>query len=132
MTFTYQKITPKISRPLIYIIVKSTTRFTIYPVLIDSGADYCIFSLELASDLGLNLSESKVGFKGVGKDKVMGRWGEVDIRVGDVTYQTKVLFADIGKFGHGILGQIGFFDHFDVKLRHSKQIIEVEPIKLSN
>lgn len=32
----------------------------------------------------------------------------------------------------GILGQQGFFDHFDVKLSYQKQTIEIEPLKISN
>ncbi len=132
MTFPYQEITSKIRRPLIYITVRSTTHFAIYPALIDSGADYCIFSLELAQDLNITLSKTKISFKGVGKEKIMGRWGNIELKIGDTRYQTKVLFAEISKFGHGILGQLGFFNHFDVKLSHSKQIIEIDPVKLPN
>lgn len=50
----------------------------------------------------------------------------------DYRYQTKVLFAQMHQFSHGVLGQLGFFDHFDVKLSHQKQIIEIEPVKVAN
>lgn len=129
MIYFYKEITPTIRRPIIQIVVKSQNYFAIYPVLIDSGADYCIFSLELARDLGITLSKTKVGIRSVGRDKVMGRWGAVEIKIGDTSYSTKVLFAKISKFGHGILGQQGFFDHFDVKLNYQKQIIEIDPIE---
>lgn len=132
MIFPYQRITAKIARPLIYIIIRSATRFAIYPVLIDSGADHCIFSRELTKDLGIKLQSTKIIFMGVGKDKIIGSWGEVDLKIGNITYNTKVIFAEISKFGHGILGQKGFFDHFDVKLSYQKQIIEIEQIKLTN
>lgn len=132
MTYSYLTITPTIRRPIIEIIVKSDKNFAIYPVLIDSGADYCIFSNQLAKSLEIKLSKTKIKFRGVGKDQVMGRWGEVEIRLGNRFYKTLVLFAEIDVFSHGILGQRGFFDHFDVKLSYSKQTIEIEPIKLTN
>lgn len=50
----------------------------------------------------------------------------------NISYSSKALFAEVNQFGHGILGQLGFFDHFDVKLLHQKQIIEIEPVKLLN
>lgn len=132
MIYRYKDITPSIRRPVIEIIVKSKSKFAIYPVLIDSGADYCIFSTELAESLEIKLQKKKVSFMGIGKDKVVGFWGQVEIRLGDKSYETKAIFAEIIKFGHGILGQLGFFDHFDVKLSHQKQIIEIEPVKYPN
>lgn len=127
MTFPYREITPHIKRPIIRVILKSKDTFVIYPVIIDSGADYCIFSIELAQVLGIELSKSKISFMGVGKERVQGFWGEVEIRVGEVSYKLKAIFAEISEFGHGILGQKGFFDHFDVNLSYKKQIIEIEP-----
>ena len=132
MIYSYLTITPIIRRPIIEIIVKSSINFAIYPVLIDSGADYCIFNLELAQSFGIKLSKTIVKFRGVGKDQVQGRWGEVEMKIANRNYKTKVLFANIAQFGHGILGQQGFFDHFDVKLSHQKQTIEIELIKYSN
>jgi len=132
MTYPYLRISSKISRPIIQIIIKSKTKFAIHPVLIDSGADYCIFNIQLAEDLGIKIRSRRTSFKGIGKDKIVGFWGKVDLRIGEVTYQTEVIFAEIGDFSHGILGQQGFFNHFDVKLSFHKQIIEIEPLKLTN
>lgn len=127
MIFPYREITPRIKRPIIRIILKSKDKFVIYPVLIDSGADYCIFSIELAQALNIKFSKSKVFFKGIGKDKVQGFWGEVEIMIGDVSYKTKAIFAEISDFGHGILGQKGFFDIFVVKFDLIKEEIELKP-----
>lgn len=132
MTYSYLTITPTIRRPIIEIIVKSDKNFAIYPVLIDSGADYCIFSNELARIFGVELSKTKIKFHGIGKNQVLGQWGEIEVKISNHNYKTKVLFTEISQFSHGILGQLGFFDHFDVKLSHQKQIIEIEPIKLTN
>lgn len=69
---------------------------------------------------------------GVGKEKIKGFWGEVELRIADRIYEAKVIFADINNVGYGILGQQGFFDYFDVKLSHQRQIIEIEPVKIAN
>lgn len=132
MIYSYLEFTPKIHRPIIEIIVKSENKFAIYPVLIDSGADYCIFNIELAKALGIKLTKKRTGFRGVGKEKIQGFWGNVEIKIGNHTYQTKAIFANISQFGHGILGQQGFFDHFDVKLSYQGQTIEIEPIRIPN
>lgn len=128
MIFSYRDITPRIKRPIIRIILKSKNTFIVYQALIDSGADYCIFSKEVAQALNIKLSKRKVSFKGVAKEKVYGYWGEVDIGVGEISYKLKAIFAEISDFGHGILGQKGFFEYFDVRLNYQKQIIEVESI----
>lgn len=132
MIYSYLEFTTTIRRPIIEIIVKSENNFAIYPVLIDSGADYCIFNIELAKALGIKLTKKRIDFRGVGKEKVKGFWGEVGIKIGNQTYQIKTIFAEISNFGHGILGQQGFFDHFDVKLSYQKQTIEIEPVKIPN
>lgn len=128
MTYFYQRITPTISRPIIRIIVKSHDQYAIYYTLIDSGADYCIFDIELAKVLEVKLTKKYTKIRGVGKDEVKGYWGEVEIILNEYHYKAKVIFAEISNFDHGILGQQGFFDHFDVKLSYQKQVIDIEPI----
>lgn len=132
MVYSYLTFTATIRRPIIEIIIKSKNNFAIYPVLIDSGADYCIFNIELAEALEIKLTKKRTGFRGVGKEKIKGFWGEVEIKIGNYSYQTKAIFAEISQFGHGILGQQGFFDHFDVNLSYQKQEIEINPIKIRN
>jgi len=129
MIFHYFEITSKIVRPIIPIILKSQTKLMLYSALIDSGADYSIFSLDIADALGIKLQlKDKVKFIGVGRERIDGFWSKIEIIIGDTTYQTHAIFAEISEFGHGILGQKGFFDHFDVELSYKKQLIEIKPI----
>lgn len=129
MTFNYEEVTPQIKRPIIPIFLKSESTFIIYRAIIDSGADYCIFSIDLAYLLGIKLSSrDNVSFSGVGREEIEGLWGEVEIRIGGVSYKIKAIFAEISDFGHGILGQKGFFDHFDVELSYKKQLVEIKPV----
>ena len=133
MTFRYQEINPQIIRPIIPVIIKSEKVVIFYFALIDSGADHCIFDLSIAKKLDLKLDfKNKVKFIGINKKQIVGFWGEVDLRIGDKTYTTKVIFSKLSDFDHVILGQLGFFDHFDVKLSYQEQIIEIEPVKLTN
>lgn len=131
MIFPYREITSKIRRPVIPIILKSPTTFMIYDAIIDSGADHCIFNISFANELGIKLSK-KIKFVGIGNEELDGFWGNVELRIGNKTYQTKVIFAALRDTSYGILGQQGFFDHFDVKLSNHKQTIEIEPVKLLN
>lgn len=128
MTFPYQRVTPKVIRPIIPVILRSKEKFIFYPALVDSGSDYCIFSIEIAEILGIKLSK-KARFKGIGKENLIGFWGETEINIGRITYKLDAIFAEISDFGHGILGQKGFFDHFDVKLSYKKKTIEITPLE---
>ena len=132
MTFAYKKVTPQIIRPIIPIILKSDGQFVIYSALIDSGADYCIFSIEIARALNLRLEKQNTAFVDISKKEVVGYRGIVEIRIENDIYDIKAIFADISEFGYGILGQKGFFDHFDVKLSYNRQTIEIERIKTIN
>lgn len=133
MIYKYYKVTPKIIRPIIEVILKSETRVGIFPSLIDSGADHCIFSLDTAKSLNIKLNpKNKTTISGIAIEAIDGYWNELELRVAGKTYTTKIIFAKISDYGHGILGQQGFFDHFDVKLSHKRQTIEIEPINLPN
>lgn len=93
----------------------------------------CIFSLDIADAMGIKLNaKAKTQVSGIGREEVDGFWSQLELRIGSKIYSTKVIFAEISDYGYGILGQIGFFDHFEVKLSYHKQIIEIEPIHLPN
>lgn len=129
MIFPYFELTSRIRRPIIPIILKSRSKLILYSALIDSGADYCIFSIDTAKALDVKLRlKDKVEFISVGDEKITGFLTWIEMKIGDNIYKTEVIFADISDFGHGILGQKGFFEHFDVKLSYKNQIIEIEPV----
>lgn len=132
MIFRYQEISPQIIRPIIQIVLKAKGKFVIYLALIDSGADYCIFNIQVAKELGIPLQSRKVSLKGIGREKVTGYLGKVEMSINGASYDLIAIFAQISDFGHGILGQKGFFDHFDVKLSYQKQAIELTKLKPIN
>ena len=69
MILRYLEITPTILRPVIPIILKSGNRFVLNSALIDSGADHCIFDIEIAKSLGTPLQQKKISLKGLSRDK---------------------------------------------------------------
>ena len=133
MIFPYFAVRPHLIRPIIPLIIKSPAKVALYSALIDSGADYCIFGLDVAEALDIKLnSKNKVEITGIGRDKVEGFRSELELRIGNHIYTTSVVFAKTRKLDYGILGQKGFFDHFDVKLSYQKQAIEIDLIKPFN
>lgn len=139
MKFKYRKINLKdpfsnkkyVLRPIIPVSLQYKDKSIYYEALIDTGADFCIFPIELANTLGIKLDPKEiVYFSGVGGQPLKGFITKVILRIDKVNVSTKIVFAASGSTR--VLGQRGFFDHFDVKLSHHKQTIEIEPVKLYN
>ncbi|MBI2327139.1 retropepsin-like domain-containing protein [Candidatus Curtissbacteria bacterium] len=128
MIFPYRQVTSKIARPVIPLILKNKGKFALYAGLIDSGADYCIFNIQIAKELNISLGSKKHSLKGIGREKVVGFLGEFEIGIDGTTYNLTAVFAKMEELGHGILGQIGFFDHFDVRLNYRERTIEIKKL----
>lgn len=135
MKFTYRKINLKdpfsqkkyILRPIIPISLQFKNKSIYYEALIDTGADFCIFPIELADTLGIKLNPDKIiYFSGIDEQPVKGIIARVLLKIGEIKISTKIVFAESGSTR--ILGQRGFFDHFDIKLSYRKKTIEIEPL----
>lgn len=135
MKFKYRKINLNdpfsnrkyILRPIIPVSLRYKDRSIHYEALIDTGADFCIFPIELASNLGMNIKKHKIiYFSGVGGEPIRGFIIRVILSVGEKELSTEIVFSDSGITR--VLGQRGFFDHFDVKLSYKNQSIEIQPI----
>lgn len=132
MKFPYRKINLQnpfsskkfILRPIIPFSIKYKDRALRFEALIDSGADFNIFPIEIATKLGIILKDSgNTSFVGVGGNIIDGTKAEVILEIGSYKIQTKVVFALVE---NGILGQYGFFDLFKVNFDLRKKIIEIE------
>jgi hypothetical protein len=125
MKFRYKKF-GSFLRPVIPIKIKHENCSVVYEVLVDSGADLCIFDAEIGEILGLIITKGK-------KDIVGGIAGQtasyyihpVSIEVGGYSYRTEVGFLPsvAGGFNYGVVGQKGFFDIFVVKFDLLKEQI---------
>jgi hypothetical protein len=126
--FRYKKFGPGILRPIIPIGVEYEGSVLMYEVLVDSGADICIFDAEIGEALGLDIEsgarQDVAGLTGVSESYFIH---EVTLRVGGHPYRVRVGFmSSMGQYGHGIVGQIGFFDRYIVKFDYAKEEIELK------
>lgn len=128
MKFRYKKFAPGVLRPIIPVAVEHEGRVLFYEVLVDSGADLCIFDAEIGEALGIDVErgarQDVAGLTGVSEPYFMH---EVTLRVGGHPHRTKVGFmSSMGRYGHGIVGQLGFFDRYIVKFDYAKEEVELK------
>lgn len=133
MDFVYKKINnAKIDRPIIPINVRniSSGKHLKYFALVDSGSDECIFDAELGEALGINIKKGqKREVHGVVEGKTQPYWiHAIEIEVGGWPYRISAGFMyKLARTGHGILGQIGFFDQFkSIKFEHKRGRVEIK------
>lgn len=128
MKFKYKKINSEVIRPIIPVGIISNGNCVRYEVLVDSGADICIFDAQIADILGIDI------VKGT-KSQVIGITGfpenyyvhTVTIGVGGWKFKIDAGFKNMGGMSYGIVGQKGFFDLFKVKFDYLKGDIELTP-----
>ena len=129
MKFSYKKVAPGIIRPIIPVELTHKNISVPYEVLVDSGADFCIFDAEIAEILGIPVNEGKKKeFSGVTGTKAIMYMYPAEIKIGGWPYKIEAGFSEeMGPYGYGIVGQIGFFDKFIVKFDYKKEIVELKP-----
>jgi len=129
MKFSYKRYGARAIRPVIPIELTYKDRSISYEVLVDSGADFCIFDAQIGELLGIKIKDGE-------KQEVGGITGvmqpyyvhEVTMKVGGWPYKVKVGFLpNIAQMGYGVVGQIGFFDIFVVKFDLLKGEIDLKP-----
>lgn len=124
LTFRYKRVDENL-RPLIPVEVvnRKTGKSVGQLVLVDSGADFCIFRAEVGEILGLNIkSGHKREFAGISGESSICYVHNLEIIVGNVHYPIPVTFSyDIRDDGYGIVGQVGFFDQFKITFDYSKK-----------
>lgn len=93
--------------------------------MLDSSADFSIFSTEIAAKLGINLNKNKkIYFSGVNGEAIEGTICRIILEIGKASFNTNIIFSNIGT--HALLGQYGFFDFFIVKFDLKKEEIELK------
>ncbi len=132
MKFPYKKLAPGLFRPIIPIGVGYKDLFINYEVLVDSGADDCIFDAGIGELLGIDVKNGE-------KKQVYGVTGAkpenyyvhvITIKVGGWPVKIKAGFLPdlVSRYNYGIVGQRGFFDNFIVKFDLSKEEIELKQL----
>lgn len=117
-------------RPLIFASVTASNGLSAEAaVLLDSGADNCLFPLRLASLLNLDVYAMPREFTGgVGSESNATYFDDLKIDLGKgIVFSAYVGFTEgMDAMAIGLLGQDGFFDHFNVEFRNTEGIFTVE------
>jgi hypothetical protein len=100
-----------------------------YEVLIDSGADTCVFDGSIGELLGLDVTAgAPIQFSGVQNAAAAKAYlHNINLSLGGRKLSIPAIFSfDLSSRGYGILGQKGFFDLFSVKFDYQKEEIELK------
>jgi hypothetical protein len=112
--FPYKRYSDAFTRPVIPVRVAAADRWIDYEVLVDSGADICIFDVELAEDLGLDLHTGHpaiiTGATGSPQDVFIH---PVELSIAHHTFGARVAFMPTAN-PYGLAGQRGFFSQLRI------------------
>lgn len=128
MKFKYKRY-GNIHRPVVPIKVKNGARSVGYEVLVDSGADICIFDGDIGDILGLDVeSGERQSVGGIAGQSALYYLHDVVIEIGGWPYKIRAGFLRnvAGGFNYGVVGQNGFFEFFVVKFDLQKAEIELK------
>jgi len=102
-----------------------------YLAIIDSGADLCIFHAEIGELLGITVESGKLlQFSGISSQQLAAYFHDIKIEVGGYEFDCYVGFSrDLENLPYGLLGQLGFFNLFDILFDYGRERIE---LKLKN
>ncbi len=128
MKFKYKRYSPTVLRPVIPIEIVHRNNSVKYEVLVDSGADLCVFDAQIGEILGIAVEtgEKRIvrGITGIPEYYYLHR---VEIKVGGLNHSAEVgFFPKMDKNTYGVVGQKGFFDHYSIKFDLNKKEIELK------
>ena len=117
-------------RPVIQIDFENKNYSFGYFVLIDSGADYCIFHALVGEQLGLDIKSGiPLKFYGTSGQPQKAYFHKIKFKIGGISHECLVGFSyDMEQLAYGILGQDGFFDKWIIKFEYQKENIELKQI----
>lgn len=117
-------------RPVVQIDFENSKSNFGYLVLIDSGADYCIFHASIGELLKLDIKSGKpLTFFGTSGEPQKAYFHKITFKIGGYSHTCEVGFSyDMEKLAYGILGQEGFFNKWNVKFEYQKENIELKEI----
>ena len=127
MKFRYKKIALGIIRPIIPIGLEHNNIYVHTEVLVDSGADRCIFDSQLGEIIGLEVDKGRLDLvEGISGKPEPYYTHTINIMVGGYKYTIQAGFKPNYQWSYGIVGQRGFFDLFVVNFDYRKEQIELK------
>ena len=119
-----QKPPQYIYRPVIPVKLSLTKKAVIFDALVDSGADECTFPAWIAKMLGHNVykGEQKI-FSGIG-GSVLAYLHKTHIALNEIEFASDVYYShEWDDMPFGLLGQAGFFSHFNIHFNYKEKEI---------
>ena len=117
------------ARPILKLtLVNGEKQLSCYAI-IDSGADHCVFPRSFMAPLGLDPLTAPIELTaGVGTASVPTHFCNVEIDMqGIIKFPIYAGFTvGLEPMGLGLLGQNGFFDHFNIHFRQAEKICYIE------
>ena len=102
--------------------------------LIDSGADYCVFNLEFAKYIGIDLEKAGAGNSvGIGGlEKIKTYFVEIELKIKEFDDRIKIKAGFIDSPSViALLGQDGFFDNYKINFERNENFFEINPATTS-
>lgn len=117
-------------RPVIQVDFDSPSGSFGYLVLVDSGADYCVFHASIGEQLGLDIkSGAPLTFFGTSGEPQKAYFHEITFKIGGNQHTCLVGFSyEMEKLAYGLLGQDGFFNKWTVKFEYQKENVDIREI----
>lgn len=120
----------KVPKPYVTLVMCSQDKRIRVDGLIDSGSDHNLFNIALAEVCGIDLTHatqvSVIGFNHAGK-KDKGYLVLVKYVLDNYEWLGETVFVETDQ-PHGFLGQVGFFDAFNILFSYNQSIIDLRPV----
>jgi hypothetical protein len=117
-------------RPTVLVSLIGPSGTTLELAQLDSGADDCVFPIEFAEEIGIDLSNAPVGeAAGVGQQPVGLRFAQVTMRIANggerCEWRAWIAFTDM-PMKRPLLGFAGFLQFFTATFRGDQEAVELE------
>ncbi len=118
--------TGAVARPVLDIVVEGMDEAPIR-CLVDSGSVNTLLPTWVADLAGVTLDTAERRALGVGGSVVNAAFVDVQLTLGNHSWEATVGFCENWPYGWGLLGQDAFFRYFVVTMRAADWELEVEP-----
>ena len=123
-----------VSRPQVQTLLEYQGKYLefVFPSVIDSGADYCMFPAQFGDQIGIPIREGKVqATAGIGDDTAYFHSLRVHVGIERKAYYFDCyagFMYSLDRISIGLLGRHGFFELFaSVTFKHTAGIVELVP-----